>query len=792
MAITVPYSFTDSTTAYAAEVNADFAAIIAKALDKTGDTITGTVSVTGTLNAGGATGLVLVSSQAAGDLIYAASATTFARIAKGTAYQVFHMNSGATAGAWTSTLGTTGTRLTAGFFTDLTVTNAIAGSVTGNAATVTGLSVTAGQTLTVTTGGTIGSAAYTASTAYEPALGNPAGDAYVLASTTGGTRSWVSSSTPGAHQLDGAAHTVSGLTTGHFLKATGATTFGFAAHGLTYSDVGADVAGAATSAVSSHAALTTGVHGLAITAGQTLTVTTGGTLGSAAYTASTAYDVAGAAAAVTPTTLGLVIGTNVQAYNSNLTAINQALTTTSSPSFTAVTTNVTGNVSGSSGSCTGLAATATALATARAINGVNFDGTAAITVTAAAGTLSGTTLNATVVTSSLTAVGTITTGTWNAGAVTSSVNASAPTTALTLANLVGDGNGAAIDWFSGYGSKVTGRAWSSASGSSGAAWTFQLLRQSSGTLTDTLSFDNTGAATFAAGISATTGAFSGDFSVATTKFTVASATGNTVVAGTLDISGNTYIAATKGFYFDGGSNTYITEKSADTLAVYAAATEALTITGSSVTIQGNGIVVGTLTVDSATSAIVDVSRASTSDFSQFNFTTGTAADWAIYTQNSATPSMVFGAGSSLTPVLTITQAGNTTIAGTLTAAGNVGIAATNKIYLDGVAMTGDTYITESSANVLDFYVGGIRRFTMQTTDMTAVSSTLGNDATGNSIKLGRNLSNNTAPANIGLMDKAGTYYYIWVDTTGDLRVGTTAPVATDGTDTGGTIVGTQS
>jgi hypothetical protein len=46
-------------------------------------------------------------------------------------------------------------------------------------------------------------------------------------------------------------------------------------------------------AVATHAALTTGVHGLAITAGQTLTVTTGGTLGSAAYTASTAYATAG-------------------------------------------------------------------------------------------------------------------------------------------------------------------------------------------------------------------------------------------------------------------------------------------------------------------------------------------------------------------------------------------------------------------------------------------------------------------------------------------------------------------
>jgi hypothetical protein len=49
------------------------------------------------------------------------------------------------------------------------------------------------------------------------------------------------------------------------------------------------------------------------------------------------------------------------------------------PVFTTPNIGVaTGSVSGSSSSCTGLAATATALATPRAINGVNFDGSAAI------------------------------------------------------------------------------------------------------------------------------------------------------------------------------------------------------------------------------------------------------------------------------------------------------------------------------------------------------------------------------------------------------------------------------
>jgi hypothetical protein len=78
-------------------------------------------------------------------------------------------------------------------------------------------------------------------------------------------------------------------------------------------------------------------------------------------------------------------------------------------------------------STSGNAATATALQTGRAINGVTFDGTAAITVTAAADTLTGTTLASNVDTSSLTTLGTITTGTWNATAIGDSYISSATT-----------------------------------------------------------------------------------------------------------------------------------------------------------------------------------------------------------------------------------------------------------------------------------------------------------------------------------------------------------------------------
>lgn len=70
---------------------------------------------------------------------------------------------------------------------DITVA-AAAGTLTGSSLAA---NVTTASGLTTVAGGTFGSAAFVAASTFEPALGNPAADGYVLASTTGGVRSWV-------------------------------------------------------------------------------------------------------------------------------------------------------------------------------------------------------------------------------------------------------------------------------------------------------------------------------------------------------------------------------------------------------------------------------------------------------------------------------------------------------------------------------------------------------------------------------------------------------------------------
>lgn len=141
------------------------------------------------------------------------------------------------------------------------------------------------------------------------------------------------------------------------------------------------------------------------------------------------------------------------------------------------------------GSLIGNATTATALATARAINGVNFDGTAPITVAAAAGTLTGATLASGVTASSLISFGsspalgtatatsingnTITTGT---GTLTLGSSSLTNTGTSTLSTFVGSGTSSGTN---------TGDQ-TSVSGNAGTATALQTARTING-----VSFDGT-------------------------------------------------------------------------------------------------------------------------------------------------------------------------------------------------------------------------------------------------------------------------------------------------------------
>lgn len=65
-------------------------------------------------------------------------------------------------------------------------------------------------------------------------------------------------------------------------------------------------------------------------------------------------------------------------------------------------------------------------------------------------------------------------------------------------------------------------------------------------------------------------------------------------------------------------------------------------------------------------------------------------------------------------------------------------------------------------------------------------------ATGAYVYAGRNLSGNGAAATLRLEDKNGTPYYLWIDATGVVRVGTSPPTENGSvSDTSGTVIGTQ-
>jgi hypothetical protein len=76
-----------------------------------------------------------------------------------------------------------------------------------------------------------------------------------------------------------------------------------------------------------------------------------------------------------------------------------------------------------------------------------------------------------------------------------------------------------------------------------------------------------------------------------------------------------------------------------------------------------------------------------------------------------------GATNTLTAASGLAIAGNTAVTGTLSATSSVALAATQKLYLDGVAATGNTYIHENSADSLQLVAGGTAAVTATSTGL---------------------------------------------------------------------------
>lgn len=194
-----------------------------------------------------------------------------------------------------------------------------------------------------------------------------------------------------------------------------------------------------------------------------------------------------------------------------------------------------------------------------------------------------------------------------------------------------------------------------------------------------------------------------------TKFVLQNAP---TITGTLTLSGDVQIAATKKLYLDGGGNTYLIESSADVVDAYVGGSSVLTLTTSSVAlgsgvdfkvqsgkklyIDGGG---NTYLLESSADVISGYANASLS-FS------ATSTYFAIPATNKL---YLDGGGNTYieeqsADVMRLVCGGTAILAMNSTI---VALPSTAYLYFDGGS---DTYIRESSANVLDLYSGGFRHF----------------------------------------------------------------------------------
>ena len=229
---------------------------------------------------------------------------------------------------------------------------------------------------------------------------------------------------------------------------------------------------------------------------------------------------------------------------------------------------------------------------------------------AAAGSLTGTELKSTVVTSSLTALGTIATGVWQGDAITGDY---IDPTSSPLANTniwIGDSSGDAREFaLSGNatmtaGGVVTVSTAAACTGNAATATALETARTIGGT-----SFDGTG--NIAVALSATATALATARAINGVDFDGSAAITVTAAAGTLSggtlasgvtassltsvgtltsvtTSGDVTLDATDKIYLDGGSNTYVSEASADVIRFYCGGVENISLTADDLWIKADG------------------------------------------------------------------------------------------------------------------------------------------------------------------------------------------------------------
>jgi len=344
----------------------------------------------------------------------------------------------------TGSIASTGSRSTKGWFTDLEVTNAIAGSITGNAATVstnanlTGPITSSGNTTSIAaqtgTGTTfVMQASPTLTTPRIADLGYIAdanGNEILVLDTVASAIPYLtlSNNSTGLNPvITGAGETNTGID----FAASGTGTFRFVGNATQAAEIrlfedtddGTNYTAFKVGTQAGNITYTLPVNDGGVN--QFLQTDGGGILTWAAPAGSgdmVLADIQTVTGAKTFGTIGGAVGKFILAGStSGSTIVNAAAiagtTTITFPGTTGTVALEAGNI-----------ATATALETARNINSVAFDGTANITITAAAGTLTGTTLNSTVTASSLVSLA-----------------------ALTSDLLIADGTGAVV----GHGSQMT-------------------------------------------------------------------------------------------------------------------------------------------------------------------------------------------------------------------------------------------------------------------------------------------------------------------------------------------------